>query len=136
MADRPVSEIQYNTIKVPLYPTPEQAELFQKTFGCCRYIWNRMLADQERFYLETDKHFIPTPAKYKGEAPFLREVDHQALTQEYNKLARAFRNFFRNPAAFGPPSSSGKRMTGTASRPVTSSPPAVPPSTSPKTGCV
>lgn len=66
MADRPVSEIQYNTIKVPLYPTPEQAELFQKTFGCCRYIWNRMLADQERFYLETDKHFIPTPAKYKG----------------------------------------------------------------------
>ena len=103
MADRPVSEIQYNTIKVPLYPTPEQAELFQKTFGCCRYIWNRMLADQERFYLETDKHFIPTRAKYKGEAPFLREVDHQALTQEYNKLARAFRNFFRNPAAFGPP---------------------------------
>lgn len=30
-------------------------------------------------------------------------MDHQALTQEYNKLARAFRNFFRNPAAFGPP---------------------------------
>ena len=96
-------EVQYNTIKVPLYPTPEQEELFQKTFGCCRYIWNRMLSDQERFYLETDKHFIPTPAKYKNEAPFLREVDHQALTQEYNKLARAFRNFFRNPTAFGCP---------------------------------
>ena len=38
--------------------------------GCCRYIWNRMLADQQRFYLETDKHFIPTPAKYKKAAPF------------------------------------------------------------------
>ena len=96
-------EIQYTTIKVPLYPTPEQEELFQKTFGCCRYIWNRMLADQERFYLETDKHFIPTPAKYKSEAPFLKEVDHQALTQEYNKLAQAFRNFFRNPEVFGRP---------------------------------
>ena len=55
--------VQYNTIKVPLYPTPAQEELFQKTFGCCRYIWNRMLADHEEFYYATDKHFIPTPAK-------------------------------------------------------------------------
>lgn len=95
--------IQYNTIKVPLYPTPEQEELFQKTFGCCRYIWNQMLADHEEFYYATDKHFIPTPAKYKTGAPFLKEVDHQALTQEYNKLSQAFRNFFRNPSAFGYP---------------------------------
>jgi len=61
--------IQYDTIKARLYPTEAQAELFEKTFGCCRYIWNRMLADQQRFYLETDAHFIPTPAKYKKEAP-------------------------------------------------------------------
>ncbi len=95
--------IQYDTIKARLYPTPEQAELFEKTFGCCRYIWNRMLADQQRFYLETDAHFIPTPAKYKKEAPFLKEVDNQALIQEHNKLTQAFRVFFKNPQAFGPP---------------------------------
>lgn len=99
----PERATQYNTIKVRLCPTPEQEELFQKTFGCCRYIWNRMLADHERFYEETDAHFIPTPAKYKKEAPFLKEVDNQALTQEYNKLSQAFRNFFRNPVAFGYP---------------------------------
>lgn len=93
----------YNTIKVPLYPDAQQKELFQKTFGCCRYIWNQMLSDHERFYLETDAHFIPTPAKYKKQAPFLKEVDNQALIQEYNKLSQAFRNFFRNPAAFGYP---------------------------------
>ena len=101
--DQSRPDIQYNTIKVPLYPTPEQEALFQKTFGCCRYIWNRMLADHERFYNETGAHFIPTPAKYKKEAPFLKEVDNQALIQEHNKLAQAFRNFFRNPAAFGYP---------------------------------
>ena len=95
--------VQYNTIKVPLYPTPEQETLFHKTFGCCRYIWNRMLSDHERFYWETDAHFIPTPAKYKNEAPFLKEVDNQALTQEYGKLSQAFRNFFRNPKNFGYP---------------------------------
>ena len=95
--------VQYSTIKARLYPNTEQAELFENTFGCCRYIWNRMLADQQRFYLETDKHFIPTPAKYKKEAPFLKEVDNQALTQEYNKLAQAFRVFFKDPETFGHP---------------------------------
>lgn len=100
---QPGPAVQYQTIKVPLYPTPQQEELFQKTFGCCRYIWNQMLADHERFYLETDAHFIPTPAKYKKGAPFLKEVDNQALTQEYHKLSQAFRNFFRNPKAFGYP---------------------------------
>ena len=95
--------IQYTTLKVRLYPTEAQAELFEKTFGCCRYIWNRMLADQRRFYEETGAHFIPTPAKYKNGAPFLKEVDNQALTQEYNKLAQAFRVFFKSPEVFRHP---------------------------------
>ncbi|WP_325200572.1 RNA-guided endonuclease InsQ/TnpB family protein [Oscillibacter sp.] len=94
---------QFTTFKVRLYPSPEQAELFEKTFGCCRYIWNQMLSDQERFYLETGKFFIPTPAKYKAEAPFLKEVDNQALIQEHNKLNQAFRVFFKNPESFGYP---------------------------------
>ncbi len=93
----------FTTLKVRLYPSPEQAALFEKTFGCCRYIWNQMLADQERFYLETGKFFIPTPAKYKTGAPFLKEVDNQALIQEHNKLNQAFRVFFKNPEDFGYP---------------------------------
>ena len=97
------STTRHVTIKVRLYPNAAQAELFEKTFGCCRYIWNQMLADQQRFYLETGQHFIPTPAKYKNSAPFLREVDNQALTQEHNKLSQAFRVFFKNPECFGYP---------------------------------
>ena len=79
-------ESRYITLKVRLYPTQAQAELFENTFGCCRYIWNRMLTDQQRFYCETGAHFIPAPARYKQEAPFLREVAHQALAQEYGYL--------------------------------------------------
>ena len=101
--------VQYNTIKARLYPTEVQAELFENTFGCCRYIWNHMLADQQRFYLETDKHFIPTPAKYKKEAPFLKEVDNQALIQEHNKLSQAFRVFFKDPSHFGYPNFKRKK---------------------------
>jgi len=101
--------IQYTTIKARLYPNEAQAELFEKTFGCCRYIWNRMLSDQQRFYIETGAHFIPTPAKYKASAPFLKEVDNQALIQEHNKLTQAFRVFFKNPKAFGYPNFKRKK---------------------------
>jgi len=101
--------IQFTTIKARLYPNGVQAELFEKTFGCCRYIWNQMLADQQRFYLETGAHFIPTPAKYKKGAPFLREVDNQALIQEHNKLSQAFRVFFKNPECFGHPNFKRKK---------------------------
>lgn len=93
----------YTTIKARLYPTAEQAELFEKTFGCCRFIWNRMLSDQQKFYDETGAHFIPTPAKYKDGAPFLKEVDNQALIQTHNQLSQAFRIFFKNPEHFGHP---------------------------------
>ena len=95
--------VQYNTIMVRLYPTPEQEELFRKTFDSCRFLWNQMLSDHEKFYLETDAHFIPTPAKYKKFYPFLTEVDNQTLIQERNHLEQAFRNFFKNPADFGYP---------------------------------
>ena len=94
---------RFTTLKVRLEPTPEQAALFEKTFGCCRYIWNQMLSDQQRFYSETGAFFIPTPAKYKTGAPFLKEVDNQALIQEHNKLSQAFRLFFKDPEHFGHP---------------------------------
>ena len=33
-------------VKVRIKPTPEQIVMFEKTFGCCRKIWNLMLADK------------------------------------------------------------------------------------------
>jgi putative transposase len=37
--------IRNTTLKLRLHPTTEQAALLDKTFGCCRYLWNEMLAD-------------------------------------------------------------------------------------------
>ena len=108
-AEKDGGTARFTTLKVRLFPSPEQIELFEKTFGCCRYLWNRMLADQQRFYWETGAHFIPTPAKYKDGAPFLREVDNQALIQEHNRLAQAFRVFFKNPETFGYPNFKRKK---------------------------
>ena len=93
-------QLQYAVIRVRLYPTGEQAELIEKTFGCCRYLWNQMLADVQEFYAATDLQFVPTPARYKKEAPFLTEVDSQCLCAVHQNLRRAFLDFFKNPAAF------------------------------------
>ena len=127
--------LQYTTLKGRLYPDEVQAELFEKTFGCCRYIWNHMLADQQRFYLETGRHFIPTPAKYKKEAPFLTEVDNQALIQEHNKLSQAFRVFFKDPKPLPSPSLRRKRQIRIPSPPVTMNLSPAPPFTWPRMAC-
>ena len=60
-------------IKIPIYPTEAQEILLKKTFGCARFIWNKMLGDEQEFYYAADTHFVPTPAKYKNEYPFLRK---------------------------------------------------------------
>ena len=91
---------QYTVIKVRLHPTPVQTALIEKTFGCCRYLWNRMLADAREFYAATDLHYIPTPAHYKREAPFLRDVDSQPLCTVHQNLRKAYLNFFRDPSSF------------------------------------
>ena len=46
---------EYTTIKFRLHPTAEQAVLIEKTFGCCRWLWNRMLEDVEEFYAAADQ---------------------------------------------------------------------------------
>ena len=37
-------------IKYRIYPTTEQIVLIFKTVGCCRKVWNLMLADKIAFY--------------------------------------------------------------------------------------
>ncbi len=99
----------HTVIKVPVYPTAEQAELMEKTFGCCRYLWNQMLSDVQEFYAATDVHYIPTPARYKKGAPFLKEVDSQALCAVHQSLRKAYLDFFRNPKVFQYPKPKTKK---------------------------
>lgn len=96
-------QTQYTVVKIRLHPTPEQAELMEQTFGCCRWLWNKMLEDVQEFYAAADVHYIPTPARYKKEAPFLKEVDSQPLCTVHQNLRRAFSDHFRAPRQFGYP---------------------------------
>ena len=40
-----------------LYPDPEQATFFVRTFGCCRKVWNLMLSDKIEYLVRVEKHF-------------------------------------------------------------------------------
>lgn len=83
-------------IKYRIYPNKTQEELLQKTFGCCRKIRNLMLEDKINYYNETKKSLQTTPAKYKKEYEYLKEVDSLALTNVQLNLQKAYTNFFRN----------------------------------------
>ena len=96
-------------IKYRLYPTTEQKTMLTKTFGCCRKIYNLMLADKIAYYKSTGKSLMTTPAQYKKEYPFLKEVDSLALANEQLYLQTAYRNFFRNKKIGFPKFKSAKR---------------------------
>ena len=87
--------------KFRIYPTEEQEIFFAKTFGCVRKVYNLMLNDRKKAYEEvkndpSKKMIFPTPAKYKKEFPFLKEVDSLALANAQLNLDKAYKNFFRD----------------------------------------
>lgn len=91
---------QNKTFKFRIYPTPEQERLIQRTFGCCRYVFNHYLADRQEKYRTTGK----SPTRFqqsndltmlKQHIEWLKEADAIALQSELQNLDLAFQNFFR-----------------------------------------
>lgn len=83
--------------KFRIYPNREQRVLFAKTFGCVRFIYNRMLEDKIEQYNKTKEKLNNTPAQYKEEYPWLKEVDSLALANVQMNLQKAYTNFFSKP---------------------------------------
>ena len=81
--------------KYRIYPDKEQEVMLSKTFGCVRFIYNRMLGDRIEHYKETGKSLNNTPAQYKEEYPWLKEVDSLALANAQLDLNGAYNSFFQ-----------------------------------------
>ena len=87
--------------KYRIYPNEEQEIQLNKTFGCTRFIYNQMLADRIKSYEENKDLDIKiikysTPAQYKKEYEWLKEVDSLALANAQMNLDKAYKNFFRD----------------------------------------
>ena len=95
--------------KFRLYPTKEQSILIDKTIGCARFIYNQMLSDKIKYYENTKEKLNNTPAQYKKEFEWLKEVDSLALANAQMNLQTAYNNFFRDKKVGFPKFKSKKR---------------------------
>lgn len=93
--------------KCRAYPTPEQAAVFNRTFGCVRLVWNKTLADrhaaffqrgEKTSYKQTDAAL--TAWKKTGERAFLSQVSSVPLQQTLRHQHTAFGNFFAKRARY------------------------------------
>ena len=105
-------------LKIRLYPTPEQLQMFVKTGGCRRFVYNKYVEAREQFYADNIKGRLLTKGEkskiYKGFKyttekslrelfPFLKEVSSVALQQARRDAQKAYEDFFTisEPKAHG-----------------------------------
>jgi len=89
--------------KYRIYPTKEQEILINKTFGCCRFVFNYFLAKKIELYKTEQKSLSKIDCnnhcnqvlKKQEEYFWLKEVDKFALTNSIYNLDKAYQNFFR-----------------------------------------
>jgi len=86
--------------KFRLYPNKKQETLIQKTFGSCRFVFNRYLDKRMTLYKEEKKTLSYNACavdltQIKDEFTWLREVDSTALQSSLKDLDEAYKHFFR-----------------------------------------
>ena len=86
--------------KYRIYPNTEQKVFFAKCFGCVRFFYNKSLSDMNEIYKSTGKFKNITPASYKEDYSFLKEVDSLALSNAQLNRNTAFKAFFSHRSGF------------------------------------
>ena len=105
------------TFEYRIYPSTSQQELLQKTFGCCRWVYNKALTLRQEEYAagvkmrSINSYITLIPQWKKTEAPWLSEVDSIALQQSLRNLDKAYKNFFRDPGKIGFPKFKSKHAS-------------------------
>lgn len=92
--------------KYRIYPNKIQKELLEKTFGCCRFVYNRTLAYRKEKYENEKKSVSKTECnnycnrELKVQYEWLKEVDKFALTNAIYNMDSAYQKFFKECAGY------------------------------------
>ena len=92
--------------KYRIYPNMEQRVQIAKTFGCCRFVYNRTLAYRKEMYEKKKKSVSKTDCnnycnrELKKENEWLREADKFALTNAIYNMDSAYQKFFKEHAGY------------------------------------
>lgn len=86
--------------KYRIYPNRTQEQLIQKTFGCCRFVYNHFLNMKIETYKSEKKNLSYNNlserlTKLKKDTEWLREIDSISLQQSLRDLDKAYENFFK-----------------------------------------
>ena len=103
------------TYRYRIYPNKKQEEQIQKTFGCCRFVYNQTLSYRKEIYETNGKSM----SKYdcicyvckvlKKQYEWLKDVDKWALENSVKNMDTAYQNFFNRKTGF--PKFKEKRYT-------------------------
>lgn len=80
--------------KYRIYPTKKQQELFEKTFGCVRFLWNKNIECFNSFDSENEIEF-KSSTELRKDFEFLKEVSAAALQQKEKDFKEYKNNFFK-----------------------------------------
>ena len=92
--------------KYRIYPNSGQRTQIAKTFGCCRFVYNRTLEYRKELYEKEKKSMSKTDCnnycnrELKSQYEWLREVDKFALTNAIYNMDSAYQKFFREHAGY------------------------------------
>ena len=92
--------------KYRAYPNKKQREFFEKTFGCCRFVYNHYLDEKQRLWrewrdtLSFNEMCKDLAAYMKREHDWLKDADSIALQQSLRHLDRAYDNFFKKRGGY------------------------------------
>ena len=92
--------------KFRIYPNNEQKVQIAKTFGCCRFVYNKTLAYRKEIYEKEKKSVSKTDCnnyrnrELKKDHEWLKEVDKFALTNAIYNMDAAYQKFFKEHAGY------------------------------------
>lgn len=92
--------------KYRIYLNKQQEEQIQKTFGCCRFVYNQTLAYRNDKYKTSKESMNKTSCNnyvnqvLKKEYEWLKEVDKFALTNSVYHMDNAYQKFFTEYTGF------------------------------------
>ena len=92
--------------KYRIYPNKQQEEQIQKTFGCCRFVYNQTLACRKQKYEDNKESMNKFSCNeyvnhvLKKEYEWLKEVDKFALTNAVYNMDNAYQKFFKEHSGY------------------------------------
>ena len=81
-------------LNIRIYPNIKQTKVIERTFGCTRFVYNKVLGMKKELWEDYRLSFNPKIKSLKEEWTFLTEVSAQSICNSYNDCMNSFKNFF------------------------------------------